>query len=71
MRVAIGAVLRPMTYLRSVLERAGAPTRPGDIGWPAAFYGEAVRNARLIRSRYTFLDLAACSGRLDTALAPL
>jgi glycerol-1-phosphate dehydrogenase [NAD(P)+] len=70
MQEAIGAVLRPMTYLRSVLERAGAPTRPGDIGWPAAFYGEAVRNARLIRSRYTFLDLAACSGRLDIALAP-
>lgn len=69
MRNAIAAVLRPAAYLHDVLVRAGAPTRPEDLGWPAAFYAEAVRNARLIRSRYTFLDLAAACGRLDAAIA--
>ena len=64
---SIGAVLRPAAELRRVLERAGAPTLPAAIGWPAGFYREAVRNARLIRNRYTFLDLAAGAGRLEIA----
>lgn len=63
-RESIGAVLRPASFLRKVLAQAGAPTRPQDVGWPAEFYREAVRNARLIRNRYTFLDLAAGSGKL-------
>lgn len=45
----------------------GAPTTPEDLHWPCPFYGEAVRHAREIRSRYTFLDLAAQSGMLDDA----
>jgi glycerol-1-phosphate dehydrogenase [NAD(P)+] len=64
---SIGAILRPAAELRRVLERAGAPTLPAAIGWPAEFYREAVRNARLIRNRYTFLDLAAGAGRLEAA----
>ncbi len=45
----------------------GAPTTPEDLHWPRRFYGEAVRHAREIRNRYTFLDLAADSGMLDDA----
>lgn len=63
-REAIGAVARPAAVLARVLARAGAPLRPQDLGWPAAFYREAVGGARLIRNRYTFLDLAAGAGRL-------
>jgi glycerol-1-phosphate dehydrogenase [NAD(P)+] len=51
--------------LEAVLRRAGAPTRPADIGWPETFYQEAVRRGRQIRDRYTFLDLAADSGGLN------
>jgi glycerol-1-phosphate dehydrogenase [NAD(P)+] len=58
--VAMGA-----DELEAVLRRAGAPTRPADIGWPEAFYQEAVRRGRQIRDRYTFLDLAADSGGLN------
>ena len=58
--VAIGA-----DELEAVLRRAGAPTRPEEIDWPATFYHEAVRRGREIRDRYTFLDLAADSGGLD------
>ncbi len=45
----------------------GAPTRPEDLHWPRPFYREAVRHAREMRNRYTFLDLAADSGWLDDA----
>ena len=47
------------------MKAAGAPIRPADIHVPADFYRRAVRHAREIRDRYTFLDLAADSGRLD------
>ena len=44
----------------------GAPTRPEEIGWPAAFYRDAVMHAREIRNRYTALDLVE-----DLALAEM
>jgi glycerol-1-phosphate dehydrogenase [NAD(P)+] len=63
-RTRIGAIHKPPEELRAVLERAGAPTTPGALGWPAKFYRQAVRHARLIRNRYTFLDLACDSSFL-------
>jgi glycerol-1-phosphate dehydrogenase [NAD(P)+] len=54
----------PATRIASVLGRAGCPVRPEDIGVSAAFYAAAVRNARFLRDRYTFLDLADDCGRL-------
>jgi len=64
-RARLGAVLRPAAALEAVLARAGAPRRPEDLHWPRAFYRDAVRHAREIRDRYTFLDLAADSGMLE------
>jgi len=64
-RGEIAAVARPAVELQAVLKRAGAPTGPADLGWPLDFYATAVRHAREIRNRYTFLDLAADSGALD------
>ena len=46
-------------------ERAGCPATPAAIGVTPEFYARAVRNARFLRDRYTFLDLADDSGRLD------
>jgi glycerol-1-phosphate dehydrogenase [NAD(P)+] len=68
-RARIRAVIRPAAELEDVLRRAGAPTRPADLGWPDAFYAEAVRHARLMRDRFTFLDLAAEAGVLDAFIA--
>lgn len=48
--------------LLDVLRRAGAPTTPEDLHWPKSLYYDAVRYAREIRNRYTFLDLAADGG---------
>jgi glycerol-1-phosphate dehydrogenase [NAD(P)+] len=64
-RARLRAVLRSAAELEAVLARAGAPRRPEDLHWPRAFYRGAVRHAREIRDRYTFLDLAADSGMLD------
>jgi glycerol-1-phosphate dehydrogenase [NAD(P)+] len=61
-RRRIGAIRRPVRELEDVLRRAGAPTTPASLGWPAEFYRQAVRHAREIRDRWTFLDLAADSG---------
>ena len=64
-RLRIAAIHRPPQQLRETLERAGAATRPGALAWPREFYRAAVRHAREIRNRYTFLDLAADGGVLE------
>ena len=50
--------------LAAIMKRAGGPTKPADIGLSPSFYAGAVRNARFLRDRYTFLDLADDSGHL-------
>jgi glycerol-1-phosphate dehydrogenase [NAD(P)+] len=64
-RETIQAILLPVPFLEAVLQRAGNPRSPNDVGWPRSFYGTALRHAREIRNRYTFLDLAANSGALE------
>ena len=61
-REAITRIMRPASDLESILRGAGAPTLPSDLGLPSEFYAHAVNHARLIRNRYTFLDLAANFG---------
>ena len=64
-RRRIGAISRPARELEDVLRRTGAPTAPQTLGWPGGFYNQAVRHAREIRNRWTFLDLAADAGVFD------
>jgi glycerol-1-phosphate dehydrogenase [NAD(P)+] len=64
-RQAILKIILPAEFLGQVLARAGAPCTPRDLGWPRDFYETAVRRAREIRNRYTFLDLAADARILD------
>ncbi len=66
-RAQLRSVTPPSAKLEAVLKAAGAPTTPKELGWPRAFYLDAVRHAREIRDRYTFLDLAADIGELDNA----
>ncbi|NCF83434.1 MAG: iron-containing alcohol dehydrogenase [Proteobacteria bacterium] len=66
-RARLRAVMLPATRLEAVLQAAGAPTTPEELGWPRNFYSQALRHAREIRNRYTFLDLAADSGALQDA----
>lgn len=52
--------------LQHCLERAGAPTTPEHLGLSRAYYDKAVLWARVIRNRFSFLDLASDSGLLDS-----
>jgi glycerol-1-phosphate dehydrogenase [NAD(P)+] len=49
----------PASRIDDVLRRAGAPRTPPEIGVDDAFFARAMREARFLRDRYTFLDLAA------------
>ncbi|MEO8485250.1 MAG: iron-containing alcohol dehydrogenase [Betaproteobacteria bacterium] len=64
-----GAARIASATLASVMRRAGGPTLAVDLGLDASAYRDAVRHARYLRDRYTFLDLADDAGRLDAALA--
>jgi glycerol-1-phosphate dehydrogenase [NAD(P)+] len=66
-RARLRTVVLPAARLEAVLRAAGAPTTPEELGWSRDFYLGAVRHAREIRNRYTFLDLAADSGALRDA----
>lgn len=59
---SVGRAMIPAERIHGVLQRAGCPTGPTQIGLSPAFYATAVRNARFLRDRYTFLDLADDSG---------
>jgi glycerol-1-phosphate dehydrogenase [NAD(P)+] len=52
-RVALGA-----SRIERVLRRAGAPVTPEAIGVSEPFFERAMREARYLRNRLTFLDLA-------------
>jgi len=62
---SLRAVMLPASRLAAVLARVGGPSTPADIGLSPGFYTAAVRNARYLRNRYTFLDLATDSGHLE------
>jgi glycerol-1-phosphate dehydrogenase [NAD(P)+] len=64
----ISKVVIPSARLDAVLAKAGAPRRANELSWSRGFYEAAIRGARLIRNRYTFLDLAANAGRLECLL---
>jgi glycerol-1-phosphate dehydrogenase [NAD(P)+] len=59
----------PAERIHDALRRAGCPTTPEEIGLSPEFYATAVRNARFLRNRYTFLDLADDTGLLPTLYA--
>ncbi len=59
------AIAVPAGRLEAVLAAAAAPRTPADLGWPEGFWRDAVRHARTLRDRFTFLDLAAESGVLQ------
>ena len=66
----ISEVAVPAGRLRETLRKIDAPVGPEDLALPAGFYRDAVVHAREIRDRYTFLDLAADSGRFDDGFEP-
>ncbi|CAG0975846.1 glycerol-1-phosphate dehydrogenase [NAD(P)+] [Burkholderiales bacterium] len=68
MRRGAEAVRLPADRLASVMRRAGGPVTPADLGVDAVTWAGAVRHARFLRDRYTFLDLADDAGMLSPRL---
>lgn len=60
-RGRLRSVARSEAEIKKALVAVGAPIAPEHVGLPSPFYREAVKNARLIRDRFTMLDLAAAS----------
>ena len=65
LRKQLADQLLPATELRDMLRAAGAPADPADLGLTREALKDAYHRARLIRRRYTILDLAAEAGVLD------
>jgi glycerol-1-phosphate dehydrogenase [NAD(P)+] len=65
-RASISRVTRPADFILNVLRRAGAPTTPEELALPRSFFLDAVRHAREIRNRYTFLDFSGACDLLST-----
>ncbi len=63
--------LLPAAQLRDMLQAAGCPTDPADIGVDVARLRASYDLARTIRSRYTVLDLVNETGILDECIDEL
>jgi len=65
-RARVSSIARPLNQLEQALQLAGAPRTPDDLGLDEEIFFLAACSAREMRDRYTILDLAADSGRLDS-----
>lgn len=65
----IAEVSLPAASLHDTVKKIAGPTTAADLGLPSETYRDAVLHAREIRNRYTFLDLAADSGALESFAA--
>ena len=63
--------LLPFAQLKAMLEAAGAPVEPEQIGISRPRLRESVRQAYFIRRRFTVLDLAVRAGMLESSLQQL
>ena len=71
LRGRLAEQLLPARRLRDMLTAAGCPTGPAELGLGRSAFAETYRRARMIRRRYTVLDLAAEAGVLDACLEEL
>ncbi|NQT58454.1 MAG: sn-glycerol-1-phosphate dehydrogenase [Bacteroidetes bacterium] len=58
----------PYKELRSMLDKAGCPVRPEDVGISRREFVESIIPAQLIRDRYTILDLTDDLGLVKTVI---
>ena len=64
-RACLRALMLPYQRLHDSMTAAGCQLSGIDLGLEPEFYRDAVRYARFIRDRFSMLDLAGDSGRLD------
>jgi glycerol-1-phosphate dehydrogenase [NAD(P)+] len=71
LREKVEEQLMPAEELRGMLEAAGCPTSPTEIGLSWAEFKATYRRAQMLRRRYTVLDLASETGILDECVEEL
>ena len=65
LRRDLAAMALPVEAMEGALRAAGGPTSARELGLPRVVWRDAIRYAREIRGRWSFLNLAADSGLLD------
>jgi glycerol-1-phosphate dehydrogenase [NAD(P)+] len=65
LRAEILPMLLPVETMVGALKAAGGPTSATEMGLDVAIYRSALKYAREVRNRYSFLDLADDAGLLD------
>src|SRR4051812_5006950 len=71
LREKVKEQLMPVEELRGMLEAAGCPTSPTEIGLSWEDFKATYRRAQMLRKRYTVLDLATETGILDECVEEL
>lgn len=71
LRQRLESQLLPAATLHTMLDDAGCPTTPQQIGLDTAAFKATYARAQMIRSRYTVLDVAVETGLLDTTVDEL
>ncbi|HET9557353.1 MAG TPA: sn-glycerol-1-phosphate dehydrogenase, partial [Actinomycetota bacterium] len=71
LRGRLATQLLPAARLAGMLAAAGCPTGPSELGLDRAAFKATYARARMIRRRYTVLDLAAETGLLDECVDEL
>jgi glycerol-1-phosphate dehydrogenase [NAD(P)+] len=71
LREKVGEQLMPAGKIKEMLEAAGCPTTPAEIGLGWEDFSKSYRRAQTIRKRYTILDLALETGLLDECVEEL
>ncbi|MFL5258244.1 MAG: iron-containing alcohol dehydrogenase [Hyphomicrobiales bacterium] len=65
LRAELKSFALPLPVMEGALKAAGGPTTAAELGLPLQTWRNAVKYARDIRNRWSFLDLADDSGILD------
>ena len=69
LREELAPFVIPVVEMERLLRAAHGPLTAADLGLDPAFYREAVVHCREMRDRFSFLDIAADAGMLDTFAA--
>jgi glycerol-1-phosphate dehydrogenase [NAD(P)+] len=71
LRERLRTQLLPFGELRQMLQDAGAPVEPEQIGIPRRRLRDSFRQALFLRRRFTVLDVAARVGMFDSCVAEI
>jgi glycerol-1-phosphate dehydrogenase [NAD(P)+] len=69
LRIELQRFMMPPAEMEAILRAAGGPVTASDLGLPRKIWREAMKYARDVRNRWSFLDLADDAGLLDEFLS--